>query len=93
MPTDLPLFFDFDIDNEAGFFMGDLRKEDGQYYITGQAGNIGYVVGSGKDVEDAQEAAYSLIHKIRIPSEIIYNPTIGDKFEICKNFLKRNKII
>jgi phosphoribosylamine-glycine ligase len=73
--------------------MGDLRKEDNQYYLTGNAGNAGHVIGSGKTVEEAQEAAYSLIDKLHTPCEIVYNPTIGEKFDICKNFLKRKKII
>jgi phosphoribosylamine-glycine ligase len=93
MPTDIPVFFEFDADTEIGFFAGDLRKEDSQYYLAGNSGNIGHVVGSGKSVKDAQQTAFGLIPKIHSRCEIIYDPEIGDKFEFRKNFLRRNKII
>lgn len=94
IPKDVPVFFDFDVEADgSGFFEGDLRKENGQYYMTGDSLHIGYVIGSGKTVQEAQDAAYNIAEKIHSPQEIIYLNGIGDKFDYVSDFLKRKKII
>jgi phosphoribosylamine-glycine ligase len=94
IPTNIPIFFDFDpIGAEAGFFEGDLKKENNQYYLVGKQGHIGCVVGSGKTVQEAQDMAYRTAEKIYLPVEVVYNPEIGDKFEYVEAFLRRNHII
>lgn len=94
VPSEIPIFFDFDpIGVEPGFFEGDLKKENNQYYLTGKQGHIGCVIGSGSTVQEAQDLTYKTAEKIHSPVEIVYNPEIGDKFEFVGNFLTKEKII
>jgi len=91
VPTEIPVFFDFEIDKN--FFEGDLRKENEQYYLTGKQGHIGVAVGSGKTVQEAQDKAYEIVDKVYCPFNITYNPEIGDKYIFIEEFLKDKKIL
>jgi len=94
IPSDIPIKFDFDpLGNEAGFFEGDLKKIDNQYYLTGTQRHVGVVVGSGKTIEEAREGAYSQISKIHAPVGILYNDKIGSEFYKYEKFLKQEGYI